>query len=286
MTKTTVPRWRRGSTLLLAVLTTAVVLFGFTRPENYPAVVRTPLLVQDAVVLLVGVPALLLGVRGAHRGSLAARVVWLGALTNSAYVWLSVGLQVPFNRLFLAYAALVGLSLFTLVGGVLATDPSAFREALEDRLPERLYAGAVLVIAVGLAALWLSELVPATVTGSPPALVAEVGPQALVSHFVDLSVVVPGLAVAGLWLRRERPWGYVLAGVGTVFGALLAPALTGATVVFALAGDVTVSSAVAAFTVLPALLAVGVAAGYLRALSGVARENAREAGPAGVDPSR
>lgn len=263
----TVPRWQRGSTLLLVLLTTAVVVIGFTRPEQYPAVVRTPLFVQDAVVLLVGVPALLVGLWTAHRGSLAGRIVWLGALTNSAYVWLSVGLQVPFNRFFLAYSALFCLSLFTLVGGVLATDPEFLRSALEDRLPERLYAGVLLVIAGGLALLWLAELVPATVSGRPPTLVAEVGPQALVSHFVDLSIVAPGLAVAGLWLRRGRPWGYVLAGIGVVFGAILAPTLTGATVVFALAGDVTVSTAVVGFTVLPALLALVLAVGYLRALS-------------------
>lgn len=286
MTQTTVPRWQRGSTLLLAVLTAAVVLVGLTRPENYPAVVRTSLLVQDAVVLLVGVPALLLGVHGARRGSLAARVVWLGALTNSAYVWLSIGLQVPFNGLFLAYAALFGLSLFTLVGGVMATDPEEFREALADRLPEGLYGVALLVIAVGLAALWLSELVPATLTGEPPALVTEVGPQALVSHFVDLSVVVPGLALAGHLLRRQRPWGYVVAGVSLVFGAVLAPSLTGATVVFALGGDVTVSLVVVVFTLVPALAAVALAVGYLRVLSGPGADATAEAGAAGVDATR
>jgi hypothetical protein len=280
----TVPRWQRGSTLLLALLTTAVVVIGFTRPEQYPAVVRTPLFVQDAVVLLVGVPALIVGLWTARRGSLAGRIVWLGALTNSAYVWLSVGLQVPFNRFFLAYAALFCLSLFTLVGGVLATDPEFLRSALEDRLPERLYAGALLVIAGGLALLWLAELVPATVSGRPPTLVTEVGPQALVSHFVDLSIVAPGLAVAGLWLRRGRPWGYVLAGIGVVFGAILAPTLTGATVVFALAGDVTVSTAVVGFTVLPALLAVVLAVGYLRALS-LARQPT-DASPGATDAPR
>jgi hypothetical protein len=282
MTSTTVPRWQRGSTLVLAALTTAVVLFGFTRPEQYPAVVRTPLFVQDAVVLLVGVPALLVGLWTAHRGSLAGRIVWLGALTNSAYVWLSVGLQVPFNRFFLAYAALFCLSLFTLVGGVLATDPERVREALEDRLPERLYSVSLLAIAVSLAALWLAELVPVTLTGDPPALVAEVGPQALVSHFVDLSVVVPGLALAGVWLLRERPWGYVLAGVDVVFGALLAPSLTGATVVFVFTGDITVSLTVAVFTILPVVLA----AGYLRALSDGAGAATREATPAGVEATR
>ncbi|MFC5368887.1 hypothetical protein [Salinirubrum litoreum] len=268
MTSTTVPRWQRGSTVLLALLTTAVVLLGFARPDRYPPAIRTQLVVQDVLVLVVGVPALLLGVWYAARGSTAGRVVWLGALAYAAYVWLSTGLQVPFTRFFLAYAGLFALSLFTLIGGVLATDPEALRSALEDRLPDRLYAGALAVIAGGLATLWLAELVPATISATPPALAAETGPQALVSHFLDLTLVVPGLAITAGLLWRKRPWGYTLAGVGVVFGALLAPTITGATVALLFVGSVTVPAVAVVFTVLPAVLAVALAVGYLRSLAG------------------
>jgi hypothetical protein len=276
----TVSRWQRGSTVLLALLTTTVVLLSVTSPDRYPPSIRTQLVVQDLLLLIVGVPALLLGVRYAARDSTAGRVVWLGALAYSAYVWLSTGLQVPFSRFFLGYAGLFALSLFTLIGGVLATDPEALRSALEDRLPDRLYAGALFLIAGGLAALWLAELVPATISGIPPALVAETGPQALVSHFLDLTLVVPALAVTAGLLWRKRPWGYALAGVGVVFGALLAPTITGATVALLFVGGVTVPTVAVVFTVLPALLAAVLAVAYLRMLSGGRGETADR--PAGA----
>lgn len=124
------------------------------------------------------------------------------------------------------------------------------------------------MIALGFATLWLAELVPATLTGTPPLLVEEVGPQALVSHFVDLGVVVPGLAVAGVWLWLGRPWGYVFAGVGLVFGALLAPTIAGMTLVLVLEGDVSVPPVALVFTVVPILLAAALAARYVSSLSG------------------
>lgn len=79
------------------------------------------------------------------------------------------------------------------------------RRVLAPRLSEGVYAVFLLLIAVGLASLWLAELVPATLSGVPPLFVEEIGPQALMSHFVDLGVVVPALIVAGGLLWRRRP---------------------------------------------------------------------------------
>lgn len=121
-----------------------------------------------------------------------------------------------------------------------------------------------MAIALGLAALWLAELVPATVTGTPPALVEEQGPQALVSHFLDLGVVVPSMAMAGVRIWRRRPWGYVLAGVGLVFGAILAPSIVSMTVVILWVGRLTISGVAIVFTLLPVITAVALAVTYVR----------------------
>lgn len=258
--------WQVAATVVLAVLSAAVAAVGLLDPGRYPPALRIQLLVQDFLVLVVGVPVLLLAVRSARRGSLRARLVWLGALAYAAYLWLSAGLQVPFSRLFLAYVLLVALALVALVAGAVGTDPRAARRAFDGRLRERLYGGLLVATAVGLAALWLSELIPATITATPPGLVSEVGPQALVSHVLDLAVVVPGLLAAGVLLWRARPWGYVLAGVGLVFGALLAPTITGATVAVLLTGALTVTPAVVVFTVVPLVLATALAVGFLRAM--------------------
>lgn len=268
MARSTLRRWHVYSTIGIVVLTTVSSLLGLFRTGHYPPELLPAFYVQDALLVLVGVPALALGLRYAMAGSLRGRIVWLGALAYVTYLWLSIGLQVPFNRFFLGYVVLFALSLFTFVGGTATVDANAVRRSVADRLSERVYAAVLLVIALGLAILWLAELVPATVTGTAPPLVAEVGPQALVSHFVDLAVVVPALVIAAGWLRRGRPWGYVFAGVGLVFGALLAPTIAGMTIVLVLTGEVTVPFVALVFTMIPILLAALVAARYVSLISG------------------
>lgn len=92
---------------------------------------------------------------------------------------------------------LLALSLFTLVGGVLDTDVESMHRRVEDRLNERLHAGVLAVIAIGLALLWLSDVVQASLTGATPAIVTEFGPRGLRTIVIDLGLVVPPiLAVA------------------------------------------------------------------------------------------
>jgi hypothetical protein len=265
---TPIPPWQRRTTALVVVLAIGSTLLGLFRTGHYPPSLLPAFYVQDLVILLVGVPALASGLRSARAGSLRGRLLWLGALAFMTYMWVSIGLQVPFNGFFLGYVALFGLSLFTFVGGVVGTDADAVTEAVGDVISERRYGAVLGLIAAGLAALWLSELVPATLSGTPPLLVADVGPQALVSHFLDLAVVVPALTVVAAWLWQGRPWGYVLAGVALVFGALLAPAIAGMTLALFLSGGVTLPLVAVVFTALPVLIAAAFAVRYLRRIPG------------------
>jgi hypothetical protein len=263
-----IPTWQRVATLSILGLASVASLTGLLRPAIYQPELLPGFLVQDALMLLVGVPGLAIGFVFARRGSTRGRLVWLGALAYMTYLWASIALQVAFNQLFLGYVALFGLSLFTLIGGLADTDPAPVAEAVGPRVREGIYGGFLWLIALGLAALWLSELVPATLSNTPPSLVTDVGPHALASHVIDLSTVVPALAIAGTMLRRRRPWGYVFAGVGLVFGAFLAPTLTGMTAVILLEGAIRVSPVAIVFTALPALLAAALAIAYLRRLPG------------------
>ncbi|KAB1187700.1 MULTISPECIES: hypothetical protein [Haloferax] len=260
--------WQVVTTSVLVVLSVISALLGLFRPGHYndvPALLPT-YFAQDLMMLAVGVPMLALGLWFTMRGSLRGRIVWLGSLAYMTYMWASIGLQVAFNQFFLGYVALFSLSLFTFVGGVVTTDAREIHDTLAGHITERVYGVFLLVIALGLAFLWLSEVVPATLTGSAPLLVAEVGPQAMISHFLDLSVVVPALAVSGIWVWQGRLWGYTLAGISLVFGAVLAPTLTLATFLLFTAGEVTVSLVVVVFTVLPAAIAATLAIRFVLAV--------------------
>lgn len=262
----TFPRWQQLTTTIIVMAAAILALLGLFGSDTYPPALLPEFYVQDALVLLVGAPVLGIGLWFASRGSLRARIIWLGALVYMAYMYASIALQVPFNRLFLGYVLTFSLALFTAVAGAVETNREAIRETVRDGGSVRLYRWGLTAIALGLATLWLSELVPATLSGTPPLLVSEVGPQALVSHFVDLGIVVPGLLVASAGLLWDRSWGYLLAGIGIVFGALLAPTITGMTIAFLLVGDLTVPMVAAVFTIVPAVLVVGLAGSFLLAI--------------------
>ncbi|SFC08896.1 hypothetical protein SAMN05444422_104203 [Halobiforma haloterrestris] len=271
MTPASLQRWQVAATIGIAILSAVSSLLGLFRPGHYPSALLPAFYVQDLLLLVLAVPVLTVALRYAMAGSLRARIVWLGALAYMTYMWASIALQVPFNRFFLGYVALFSLSMFTFVGGAVTVDAEAVRRSLAGRVSERVYGAVLVVIALGLATLWLAELVPATLTGTPPLLVDEIGSQALVSHFVDLAVVVPALLIAGGWLWRGRSWGYAFAGVGLVFGALLAPTIAGMTVVLVLEDDVTVPLVAVVFTTIPILLAAVLAGRYVSLLSGAER---------------
>jgi hypothetical protein len=148
------------------------------------------------------------------------------------------------------------------------TDAAVVREALEGRIRTSLYAGALVAVGLGLAALWLSDVALALASGTAPLVVAEAGPQAMASHVLDLGVVVPSILLSAAWLYRRRTWGYVFAGVMLVLGATLAASISAATVVFALGDAVTITPVAAVFTFLPVAVAAVLAVRYVLAMDG------------------
>ena len=273
-------RWHVFSTITILVLSVVSSLLGLFRPGHYRGeqVLIPQYYAEDLVILVVAVPVLAVALWYAMDGSRPGRLVWLGALAYMTYMWSTTALQVAFNEFFLGYVALFALSLFTLVGGLVTTDATSLQRALEGRISRGLYSAILLFIAVALAALWLSDLVPPTIQGTTPTIVEEVGEQVTVSHVLDLGVVVPSLVIASGWLWQGRDWGYVCAGVLLVLGALLAPTLTAITVV-QVAGDLlTVPGYVIVLTFVPSLVALVLAATYVRALAGGPRPATGEAG--------
>jgi len=267
-TASQIRRWQIVATVAITVFAVASSLVGLLSPGHYrapPGLVEA-YRIQDITILAVGVPVLAAGLWFAIRGSQRGRLGWLGGLAFMTYMWASISVQVPFNSLFLLYVALFGLSLFTFVGGMVTTDAAAIRDALEGRLNTSLYSGALVVIGLGLAALWLSDVVPPLLAGTTPLLVEEVGPQAMASHVIDLGVVVPSILLAAAWLFQRRAWGYVFAGVVLVLGATLAAPIGLMTLSLILGDTVTVSPVAAFFSFLPIVVAALLAVQYLRAM--------------------
>jgi len=213
--------------LALTALAAAVGLFvpGFYRdaPVLLPQVYG-----QDLLTLVVAVPAYAGALFYATRGSLRGYLAWLGITGYLLYTYASYAFMTAFNELYLAYVALLWLTLYTFVGGMARLDAEGLKRAVGEQSVWP-YVAFQLVLVVLVGGLWLGEILPATLAGTVPPSIAEAGLPTSVIYSLDLGVVVPAFALSASLLWQRDPWGYaftavLLVKVATLGGAVLAMA--------------------------------------------------------------
>lgn len=203
--------WLSLPIALLALAASAAGLLSKATYARETAVWAAQAVGQDAVNLAV-YPAFLWLAALAGRGSLKAYLVWLGLLLYSTYSYFLYAAFVHFGPWFLAYVAVLGLSTYALIGGLVALDPARVRDAFEPS-PVHLVAGFLIAAGVIFSLLWILEIVGATLAGRAPQGAVDTGLPVNPVHVLDLAFLLPALILAGAWLLRRRALGYVLAPV-------------------------------------------------------------------------
>ena len=164
---------------------------------------------QDTVGLAVVCPAVVVLALLARRGSLAAHLAWLGTLAFTVYNYVIYTVSIHVGPLFLLWVAVLGLSLYALIGGSAVLDRHVVAARLQHS--RATLAGWFLVIAAALfAALWLRDLIPAISSGRVPTGARELGLPSSPVHVLDLAVFLPATAIAGIQLIRRQPPGYLI----------------------------------------------------------------------------
>jgi hypothetical protein len=159
------------------------------------------------------VPVLAVGLVMSSRGSTRGWASFVGALSYLTYNATLLVYATPFNELFLAYVALLGLSLWSLVSALI--DPRPF-PAPDSRLPARGIAAFILTVVVLNALAWLRFVVP-DLGEHPPDFLDGTGLTTNPIYVQDLAVWLPGMAIVAVLLWQRRPAGVLLAGAGLVF---------------------------------------------------------------------
>jgi hypothetical protein len=85
---------------------------------------------QDLVNLVLVSPLLLVLAVRAYRGSLRSWMCWLGCLAFTVYNYAIYAFSIHFGPLFPVWIMVLGLSMFALIGGLTALDPSALDGAV------------------------------------------------------------------------------------------------------------------------------------------------------------
>ena len=186
------------------------------------------------------------------------------------------GGDVQFSGWFLVYVAVLGLSVYALVGGLAVVRVGDVAAAFSPRTPTRTAGGLLVAFGVLFAALWLAEIVPAALAGQPLATATDAGLPTNPAYLLDLAIFLPAMIVAGVLLWRRRPLGYVLAVPLYAFGAVMGTAVLAMVVALAARGE---PFAVPPAVVMGAVTVVKVAVGVrlLTVLRGPARDPAPSA---------
>jgi hypothetical protein len=221
-------------TSAIAALMTVSSLLGLVDPDVYAAETDNWTLQargQDLGNLLAALT--LVAACWAHRrGAPAAGAVWLGTLFYVIYAFSVYALAVHFNRLFPVYVAVLGLSIYAVL-----RNTEELWASTPARAGTRLAGYTLIGTGTVFALLWLSEIMPAVVTGDPPSSLADTGLPVNPIHVIDLSVVLPGFVLTGLSLLHGRPAGRFLAGPWLVFSVLMGTSIVAAVLLMAADGE-------------------------------------------------
>jgi hypothetical protein len=189
----------------------------------------------DAVVLALGIPVMVTAWLKFRAGSPRGSLLLTGSLGYLLYVYANDALGVAYNPLYLAYVTLLAASLFSFIAGVQAVDRAALAAVAADpEVPHRFLSWFLFTSAAVTAVLWLQPLVAALLNGTAPVLMDTYTTP--VTQALDLAVITPAAALAGLLVRRRNPLGYLLAAPLLVTIVMLLPTIALSTALQSAAG--------------------------------------------------
>ena len=207
---------------IVAIAALVASIAGLTIPDLYQddtSWATAALRGGDLVTLVVAVPILLVAMVLANRGSARARLVWIGALAYTLYNFAFYVFGAAFNDMFLVHVIAFSSSIFALIVTLMSVDASAIAAGYRIGAPVRAVAGLLVLVGVVFAILWSTFSISYAVSGQISLGAAPLEGMHTV-FAIDLSLMVPAMALAGLLLWRRRPWGFVMGGAMSVFGAI------------------------------------------------------------------
>ena len=247
---------------LISVLVVVASVAGLIDPQVYELETEnwaTQAKGQDLGNLLAVVVLVVAALRY-HQGSRRAGLVWLGALLYLIYAFIVYAVAVHLNYLFLVYVAVLGLSAWAVIFNVNDVRGSGIR--YPQGRSRTVAASVIIATGVMFAGLWLSELVPALLTGEVPTSLTDAGLWVNPIHVIDLSMVLPGFIVSGVAALQGRDHGLFWLAPWLVFSVLMGSSIIAAMVLMMLAGatDTVPATVMVSVVVAASLLAVR---GYL-----------------------
>jgi len=204
---------------LAAITSLGGLLFkGLYRDSDF---IKNAWFANDWVTFAVAVPALLVSINLATKGSQKAQLVWMGLLLYMLYNYAFYLFGAAFNEFFLLYVALFTLSGYSLIFGLPSLDLNAISQNFDKKLPVLWLGIFLFFLAVPLLLVEGGQCINFILNGIAPN-----APSLIFA--LDLSFVVPATILAAVWLLQRKAWGYILSAMmlvkGVTYGLVLSAA--------------------------------------------------------------
>jgi hypothetical protein len=190
----------------------------YQEPDAVAALLRG----YDLTTLVFAAPLLAAALLPAVWRSPRGQLLWIGALAYGVYTYASYVFGTGFNDLFLGHVALFSLSVFALIVALGTLDVAGVGGRFHPRTPARSISVVLLLLGVALATMWIFYSLRFAVTGQLPEEARLVVPTATthLGYVLDLSLLIPAYLLAAVLLWRRAAWGFVLAAMLLISGAL------------------------------------------------------------------
>lgn len=217
--------WPYRLSWTLAVLASIQAVLGLVMSEQYRDVewIKLTWFGNDWVTLLVGVPLMVAALMLARRGSVRGTLLWLGLLAYFLYNYAYYLLGAAMNVFFALYVALFVLSAATLILALVSVDQASVARSFGPSTPARTLGGYLVFVATGLSAVWMGVWAAHVFAGKPTPIAVEA--FKLVAA-LDMTIMVPALLAGGVLLWKRSTWGFALAAMASIQGALYLLVLT------------------------------------------------------------
>lgn len=204
--------WLSGVLTIVALVKSVTSVF-------IPGIFRDPPMTAgnaqgtDFAILIIAIPILVASMILTARGSWRAQIVWLGALSYILYSSMLFAFGTAFNPLFLLYVASLSLSLWSIVVLLIRVDADGLRARFASKLPVRVFAIYILVIAAIFSFTWMRQIIPVMFESAAPAFLQGTIMLTNPVHVVDLGFALPLSVLGAVWLWQRKVWGYLISGV-------------------------------------------------------------------------
>ena len=178
----------------------------------------------NILTLFIVIPIFITSLLYSVKGSLKATLIWMGCLGYTLYTYILYTCTAEYNEFFLIYVTIFSLSLYMLIGISISLNPIEIKEQFKTEMPKKLIAGILIVTGILFLFFWVMQNIGILIKEDFSYPEEELKLKYVFA--IDIGFLFPLMAISGICLIKEKPFGYIFSGVSLVKGMTIGLGLT------------------------------------------------------------